>query len=331
MGLNVFWWKCARSLRCRQRHEEVFLLDALLEARDVSVSGNRKAGLERCEVRGSSRNGDCRVETVIGLIRRRRRLSFGILPLLPHRLCRQTLSPFLPQLAIPTLAHPLLQSGLLQLGFRIPMGSHVSCISPAASSNSASSEPAINFLNCKTGAISQLEGPLTAAEAMMEFPAQFLCCFSSAAACADRGRRICAVPADEELQSAELYLLLPMHRLNTRFSLEEVAAFATLDEAARKCLGKQAKYCKGAAISQSKVAPFPAPAAAAAAAASEALHRSIAESAGLAMLRGGSFKRLEGRSGVQDDVRGAVRGLHMCMSKSWMPKLQTVNEYAVFS
>ncbi|MCO5558585.1 hypothetical protein L7F22_012170 [Adiantum nelumboides] len=112
------------------------------------------------------------------------------------------------------------------------MGSHFSCISPAASSNFASSEPAINFLNCETGAISQLEGPLTAAEAMMEFPAQFLCCFLSAAACTDRGWRICAVPSDEELQSAELYLLLPMHRFNTRFSLEEVAGFATLDEAA---------------------------------------------------------------------------------------------------
>ncbi|MCO5558583.1 hypothetical protein L7F22_012168 [Adiantum nelumboides] len=203
------------------------------------------------------------------------------------------------------------------------MGSHFSCISPAASSNSASSEPAINFLNCNTEAISQLEGPLTA---MMEFPVKFQCCFLSATACADRGRHICVVPANEELQSAELYLLLPMHRLNTRFSLEEVAAFATLDEAARKCHGKQAKYCKGAAISQSKVAPFLAPAAA-----SEAMHRLIAESAGLAMMRGASFKVLEGRSGVQDDVRGPVRGLHMCRYKSWMPKLETVNEYAVVS
>ncbi|MCO5558582.1 hypothetical protein L7F22_012167 [Adiantum nelumboides] len=141
---------------------------------------------------------------------------------------------------------------------------------------------------------------------------------------ADRGRRICAIPADDELQSVELYLLLPMHRLNTRFSSEEVAAFATLDEAAQKCHGKQATYCKGAAISHSKVAPFPA------AAASEAMHRSIAESAGLAMTRGGSFKVLEGRR-VQDDVRGPVRGFHMCRSKSWMPKLETVNEYAVVS
>ncbi|KAI5072812.1 hypothetical protein GOP47_0012918 [Adiantum capillus-veneris] len=203
------------------------------------------------------------------------------------------------------------------------MGNHFSCMSPSASINrlqyAAESQciSAINLLHWETGALSQLRGRLTAAEAMMEFPAQFLCPFSSApSASPNCGRRICAVPADEELQAAELYLLLPMDRLNTRFSTEELAGFAEL-EAAWKCHGKQG----GANIfSQSKVAPFPA------SPASDAYMQlgSMAESS-VIKLRGRPFYKLR--------LEGAAAGRRqvMCRSKSWMPKLETVNEHAAGS
>ncbi|KAI5072810.1 hypothetical protein GOP47_0012916 [Adiantum capillus-veneris] len=208
------------------------------------------------------------------------------------------------------------------------MGNHLACMSPAASNRlhaAANSECRfIKFLNCETGTLSRLEGPLTAAEAMMEFPAQFVCSFSSAAASGSCGRRICGLSADEELQAAELYLLLPMHRRNTRFSMEEMAAFAKL-EAAWKCSGRQVS--KGAAISQSKVVPFPAPPA------SDAMQiASILGEGVFVNLKSRSVKQLEMASLHGPLQVGGVGSRQvMCRSKSWMPKLETVNEYAVAS
>eukprot|EP00250_Pteridium_aquilinum_P014417 c21974_g1_i2 orf=43-627(+) len=189
------------------------------------------------------------------------------------------------------------------------MGNHM-CMCSAAHPQRASdfSKNLIKFLHCETGAISEFEGPLTAAEVMMEFPAQFICCFSSVIS-SGAARRIGAVLADEELRATELYLLLPMHKLNTRFSAEDMAVAAAL--VSQLCTaGKQSS--KGIARSQSKVAPLPA---------SKSCTQSSIPEGGLSGRSCLSFKTLDAAG--QDHMKN-MQG--QGRAKAWVPKLETIRE-----
>lgn len=185
------------------------------------------------------------------------------------------------------------------------MGNHLSCMSPAAAPNYKRN--LIKILHSETSALSEIEGPLTAAEVMMDFPAQFLCCVSGAVS---TGRRICAVPADEELRASELYILLPMHKLNTRFSADDMAYLAM--RASQTCRKSSVGNMVKGSASQSKVAPLPAD--------------QISEGFRAHSIGSQSFKQSSKNLQEPAPLRMGVHNNMMCRSKSWIPKLETIRE-----
>ncbi|KAH7416561.1 hypothetical protein KP509_14G096700 [Ceratopteris richardii] len=209
------------------------------------------------------------------------------------------------------------------------MGNHLSCVSLGRirihkPSKSSSPEPPIpsnivTLVDCEASSVHELRSPLTAADAMLEFPGYFLGNMPSSAPGADgiSRSRVCAISADEKLRSSQIYLLLPMHRLNTRFSLQEMAFFEELNSL---CINNE-KQGLTSSFPPNKAAPP----------VRDDTLRSLDGHSLLTMkkLCVKGFQSMEFHSqNLSDnvDVRLNERKT-LPKSKSWIPKLETVAEY----
>ncbi|KAH7416566.1 hypothetical protein KP509_14G097100 [Ceratopteris richardii] len=217
------------------------------------------------------------------------------------------------------------------------MGNHLSCVSPLPHNTdeplppSASEllRPSLNaapdlpenliFLDCETATFSKLQGPLTAAEAMLEFPGQFLSLVPDldsycVGAC---GPRISAVPADKELQSSQIYLLLHMKRLNSRFCLREMDFFKSL-KATQRSTAKQAFSGR---LPGSKVAPLPD---------DGCIVTSVEAYAELVIqLKASSFNGIRDVTASPDPAyvhNQPLQGPSLRRTRTWIPGLETVDE-----
>ncbi|MCO5557952.1 hypothetical protein L7F22_011526 [Adiantum nelumboides] len=117
------------------------------------------------------------------------------------------------------------------------MGNALVCV-PHSSRYSCSSRPA-RLVNGVTGQVQQMQAAdaVQVAELMLDNPCAFVMPLhlhhtphspSSPAAAS----YFTALPADHHLQPGGIYLLLPMHKLHKRTSLQELSYFARLAEAA---------------------------------------------------------------------------------------------------
>ncbi|KAH7416560.1 hypothetical protein KP509_14G096600 [Ceratopteris richardii] len=212
------------------------------------------------------------------------------------------------------------------------MGNHLSCVSPLPSnaskrlhdSSTSLSDPPpsqLFFFTVRSATFSELQGPLTAAEAMLEYPGQFLSLMPNLDSIYAGGSapRVAALPADKELEPSQLYLLLHMDRLNSRFSLPEIHYFKTLKATQRASRAQTFNY----PIPGSKVVPA---------------DDNYAAPTGQAFTElGFQFKSFH-FNGFQDMntahdsdhvQKQPVQCLHLRKAKSWMPTLETVDEYGL--
>ncbi|KAJ4773061.1 HTH-type transcriptional regulator [Rhynchospora pubera] len=74
------------------------------------------------------------------------------------------------------------------------------------------------------GRVSRFDGPVSAAELMLEAPGHFL----TEAKCMHLGHRLTALSADEELEMAGVYVILPMNRLNAIATPSDMARLLVL-------------------------------------------------------------------------------------------------------
>ncbi|GLJ09141.1 hypothetical protein SUGI_0102530 [Cryptomeria japonica] len=89
------------------------------------------------------------------------------------------------------------------------MGNYMSCVS---------SQTVKVIL--QNGSVQEFKRSVKAAELMLENSQQFV----SHASCVKAGKRAAALVADEELQMGQLYLMLPMHKLNSALTASDVAS-----------------------------------------------------------------------------------------------------------
>lgn len=225
------------------------------------------------------------------------------------------------------------------------MGNHLSCISPASlerlqqqvvSSNPDFSKSLIKILHYDGGFVAHLEEPLTAAEVMMESPGLFLCCHSHALSNAGR---IFAIPADQDLLGRELYILMPMYKLNARFSSEEIAYFSELTLMQKKTningdlpprhsqcniapsLSSFDKFGHGAESTQSFCRQG--------IAAPHLLMRSLSAKLPPRFAYATCSAPMDDTIKASDPPPLHTKGITMCRSKSWMPNLETITEARV--
>ncbi len=82
------------------------------------------------------------------------------------------------------------------------MGNHLCCAKPSRTT------AATKVIRCDDGGIEEFWEEMKVGELMMDNPHQFVCDFSDLQA----GRRVTALPAEEDLALGGVYVLLPMHK-----------------------------------------------------------------------------------------------------------------------
>lgn len=142
-----------------------------------------------------------------------------------------------------------------------------------------------------TGQVLEFSHSVAAAELMLDFPHHFVCHSSSFAL----GQRVVPLPSDHPLQPAQLYFLLPMHKLHARLSPHDMADMAN----ALTNVGK-AKHPKNSASK-------------------DALPKSDAFQRNSIRLANDQYPSV-----LQLQVPSTQPLIDKC--RSWRPKLQTINE-----
>lgn len=104
------------------------------------------------------------------------------------------------------------------------MGNYVSCAFIAPKLRSHRSARVI----LPGGEIRQFRHPMKAAELMLEFPGYFIADSKSVTI----GRRFTALAADEELEFGNLYVMIPMRRVNAAVTTADVAIFLVVANSA---------------------------------------------------------------------------------------------------
>eukprot|EP00249_Psilotum_nudum_P012554 c23850_g1_i1 orf=571-1137(+) len=118
------------------------------------------------------------------------------------------------------------------------MGNHLTCM-PCTSEM-----PTVKVFYPEDGKMIEFQMSITVAELMLEFPAHFVC-HSRAL---HNGQRIAPLPADQELILDQVYILVPMTKLYTRFHAADRTLFSAAFNNSR--IGIQPKHF------QSKVTPL---------------------------------------------------------------------------
>eukprot|EP00249_Psilotum_nudum_P030388 c42966_g1_i1 orf=319-897(+) len=182
------------------------------------------------------------------------------------------------------------------------MGNHLACVSISVH------VPAIKALHAENGHIYVFHESITVAELMLEHPNIFVCQYDAL----QSGQRIVPLSANHELKLEQMYILLPMPKLHSRFTAEDKAVLSSLIANSRRA--KPSKHC------QSKVIPLlkDSQAVEKKSNGDVKLDQSWAPSA---LSRGLSIHLDE----VVDREMGSTE-LQRTRSRSWMPKLETIGE-----
>ncbi|KAI5067723.1 hypothetical protein GOP47_0018251 [Adiantum capillus-veneris] len=239
------------------------------------------------------------------------------------------------------------------------MGGHLSCM--YAGMSSANREPCINnngsagvlkVVLAYEGRTCEFSEPVKVAELMLEFPNHFVAEFvhggkhvpppapgaSTTAPMPVHSKRVSPLPADHDAQLSHVYLLLPMHRLNTRLSADELSVISTL-AATPAAPTTATPQCASQSLAKAthtscKVTPLSARHYQEAAAAhtpaacdnnSGNCNVSIAKSYSVPILE---LLEKVGSMEQCDADKNANQHLHILRSKSWTPKLETILESA---
>lgn len=216
------------------------------------------------------------------------------------------------------------------------MGGHLSCMYVEASS--------VNPQNCSSGVLKvvlacegrtcEFSEPLKVAELMLEFPNHFVTEYdinhdkiasgtSPPAAEPLYTKRVSPLPADHDAKLCHVYLLLPMHRLNTRLSADEIALVSALATAPSP--SSTAPQCTTLSYAKtSKVTPLSARDYQEAELMTATSNVAIAKSYSVPIL-----ELLEEVASMEDTLlphNASQQHLHILRSKSWTPKLETIIE-----
>lgn len=179
------------------------------------------------------------------------------------------------------------------------MGSYLSCASASACSSASvmSSSNTVKVV-LSDGRLQEFQRQVKVAEVMLENPQHFLCHASALHV----GRRISALRADEDLEMGQLYLLLPMSKLQSVLSVSDVVAITVKAESAKR---------RGSAKNSPKFAGVQSP---------EVENSQC----------GGVFLEREGNCLPKMDMeRMSVEELaryRLSRCRSWKPKLETIRE-----
>lgn len=242
------------------------------------------------------------------------------------------------------------------------MGGHLSCMYVDISS--VEREPVMNNSSRPLKVVLACEGrtceffePVKVAELMLEFPNHFVVEFNmqmyngahmppsqgqlgAATAMPIYSKRVSPLPADHDAKLSHVYLLLPMHRLNTRLSPDElslISALVAMPAVPPTGAPPQCPLAK-AAYTSSKVTPLSArhyqEAARAAAAAAHAASAAAANNVSIAKSYSVPILELLEKVSSMEELDGSENGnqhLHILRSKSWTPKLETIIENSQFN
>ncbi|MCO5560277.1 hypothetical protein L7F22_013888 [Adiantum nelumboides] len=151
------------------------------------------------------------------------------------------------------------------------MGAHFSCMYADLSSSDRepilgnSSHRVLKVVLAYEGRTCEFSEPVKVAELMLDFPNHFVAEFlpdniqhvpspasattlrqeaMATAAIPVHSKRVSPLPADHDAQLSHVYLLLPMHRLNTRLSADElnvISALAATPTATPQCMSPSRK------------------------------------------------------------------------------------------
>jgi PADRE domain len=119
------------------------------------------------------------------------------------------------------------------------MGNYLSCTLAKATMGGSATKVVL-----PNGQIRRFDGAVSAAELMLDAPGNFL----TEAKCMHLGQRLTALSADEELEMAGIYVMLPMDRLNAVATPSDMARLLVL-------ASKEAKRVPASARVQPDSAP----------------------------------------------------------------------------
>nr|ABK24016.1 unknown [Picea sitchensis]ABK25096.1 unknown [Picea sitchensis]ABK26172.1 unknown [Picea sitchensis] len=187
------------------------------------------------------------------------------------------------------------------------MGSYISC----ASNTVPSSTVKVIHWN---GSVQDLQRRITAAELMLDNPQHFVCHANGL----QIGRRINPLTADEELDLGYLYFLLPMPKLHSVLSGADMASLAFKANSAMKATKRRSSGARVLPLFDDFMRPLP-----------PEMKKDVFLSEGK-QINGAQEEQLTvPKLNLEDDpeLSTALAQLRLNPSKSWKPKLETIEEF----
>jgi len=192
-------------------------------------------------------------------------------------------------------------------GVKFRMGSYISC----ASNTVPSSTVKVIHWN---GSVQDLQRRITAAELMLDNPQHFVCHANGL----QIGRRINPLTADEELDLGYLYFLLPMPKLHSVLSGTDMASLAFKANSAMKAAKRRSSGARVLPLFEDFMRPLP-----------PEMKKDLFLSEGK-QINGAQEEQLTvPKLNLEDDpeLSTALAKLRLNPSKSWKPKLKTIEEF----
>jgi hypothetical protein len=187
------------------------------------------------------------------------------------------------------------------------MGSYISC----ASNTVPSSTVKVIHWN---GSVQDLQRRITAAELMLDNPQHFVCHANGL----QIGRRINPLTADEELDLGYLYFLLPMPKLHSVLSGTDMASLAFKANSAVKAVNRRSSSARLLPVFGDLTHPLP-----------PEMKKDVFLLEAK-QIRGTQEKQLAlPKLNLEDDpeLSMALAQMRLNASKTWKPKLETINEF----
>jgi len=192
-------------------------------------------------------------------------------------------------------------------GVKFRMGSYISC----ASNTVPSSTVKVIHWN---GSVQDLQRRITAAELMLDNPQHFVCHANGL----QIGRRINPLTADEELDLGYLYFLLPMPKLHSVLSGTDMASLAFKANSAMKAAKRRSSGARVLPLFEDFMRPLP-----------PEMRKDVFLAEGK-QINGAQEEQLTvPKLNLEDDpeLSTALAQLRLNPSKSWKPKLETIEEF----
>jgi hypothetical protein len=164
------------------------------------------------------------------------------------------------------------------------------------------------------GSVQDLQRRITAAELMLDNPQHFVCHANGL----QIGRRINPLTADEELDLGYLYFLLPMPKLHSVLSGTDMASLAFKANSAMKAAKRRSSGARVLPLFEDFMRPLP-----------PEMQKDVFLAEGK-QINGAQEEQLTvPKLNLEDDpeLSTALAQLRLNPSKSWKPKLETIEEF----